>query len=126
MPKAHQEYLDWTPTRLVRWARKSGPKTARLVEGILETRPHPQQGFRACLGVMRLGKRYGSERLEAACRRSVELESYSYQSVKSILKSGLDQRPLRESESEARVIEHSNVRGAEYYGGEAAEEGEPC
>jgi len=126
MPKAHQAYLDWTPTRLVRWAQKTGPATARLVEEILQTRPHPQQGFRSCLGVMRLGKSYGDERLEAACRRSLKLQSYSYQSVKSILKNGLDQQPLAESDTQSAVIEHDNVRGAEYYRGSDSEEVSPC
>ncbi len=126
MPKAHQKYLEWTPRRLVRWAQKTGPATARLVEGILQTRPHPQQGFRACLGVMRLGKSYGDERLEAACRRSLKLKSYSYQSVKSILKTGLDQQPLLLAERRDSVIEHGNVRGAGYYGGNDSEEVTPC
>ncbi len=126
MPKAHQAYLEWTPTRLVRWAQKSGPATAQLVEAILQTRPHPQQGFRSCLGLMRLGKSYGDERLEAACQRSLRLQSYSYQSVKSILKNGLDRQPLLRSDPEGTVIEHTNVRGAEYYAGSDPEEVVPC
>ena len=126
MPKAHQSYLDWTPTRLVRWAQKSGPSTAQLVEEILQTRPHPQQGFRSCLGLMRLGKSYGDERLEAACQRSLKLQSYSYQSVKSILKNGLDQQPLAENDKQGAVIDHDNVRGAEYYQGTDPEEVSPC
>ena len=126
MPKAHQKYLEWTPTRLVRWAQKTGVSTARLVEGILQTRPHPQQGFRACLGVMRLGDRYGGERLEAACQRSLELQSYSYQSVKSILRTGLDQQPLPLAERHDRVIDNANVRGASYYEGRDSEEVSPC
>ncbi len=111
--------------RLVRWAQKTGPSTAQLVEQILQTRPHPQ-GFRSCLGLMRLGKSYGDERLEAACQRSLRLQSYSYQSVKSILKTGLDRQPLLRSDPEATVIEHANVRGAEYYGGGDPEEVSPC
>jgi transposase len=71
MPKSHQDYAEWTPERLVRWAEKTGPKTAGVVETILRARPHPQQGFRACLGLMRLGKEYGPERLEAACNRAL-------------------------------------------------------
>ena len=124
MPKAHQEHLSWTPTRLVKWARKTGTATAQLVEAIMKTKPHPQQGFRACLGVMSLGRRYGDERLEAACRRSIEIESYSYQSVKSILSKGLDQHPLPDHDEQLRLPEHSNLRGAEYYRG--GEEVSPC
>ncbi len=126
MPKAHQAYLEWTPTRLVQWAKKTGPSTAQLVERIMQTRPHPQQGFRPCLGLMRLGKSYGDERLEAACLRSLELKSYSYKSVQSILKTGLDQQPLADSDTQDRVIEHANVRGAEYYRGADPEEVSPC
>ena len=126
MPKAHQEYLDWTPSRLVRWAHKSGPSTARLVEQILQTKPHPQQGFRACLGLIRLSKSYGDARLEAACHRSLALQSYSYQSVKSILKNGLDHQALLEEAVQNPVIEHGNVRGADYYASGAKEEVSPC
>lgn len=126
MPKAHQAYLEWTPIRLVRWAQKSGPATAQLVEEILQTRPHPQQGFRSCLGLMRLGKSYGAERLEAACQRSLQLQSYSYQSVKSILKNGLDRQLLLESDPQDAVIEHPNVRGAQYYRGSDPEKVSRC
>ena len=81
MPKAHQQYAEWTPQRLVLWAAKTGEATARVVETILTSRPHPQQGFRACLGIMRLGKRYSPERLEAACRRALLLGACSYKSI---------------------------------------------
>ena len=90
MPKAHRRYAQWTPQRLVHWAAHSGPATAQVVETILASRPHPQQGFRACLGIMRLGKSYGDERLEAACRRALTLGACSYKSIESILKLGLD------------------------------------
>lgn len=126
MPKAHREYLEWTPPRLIRWAEKSGPATAELVEQIMLSRAHPQQGFRACLGIMRLGKTYGAERLEAACRRALAVGGLSYKSVRSILANGLDQEPLEES-AEAASIEHDNVRGASYYQAEGRpEEVAPC
>lgn len=125
MPKAHQSYLEWTPPRLIRWAKKTGPATAELVEAILLSRSHPQQGFRSCLGLMRLGNGYGAERLEAACRRALAIRGLSYKSVKSILKSGLDREPLLET-GETAVIEHDNVRGAGYYRGERREQGPAC
>ena len=78
MPKAHQHYAEWTPQRLILWAAKTGEATAQVVETILASRPHPQQGFRACLGIMRLGKRYGEGRLEAACRRAIRIGACSY------------------------------------------------
>src|SRR5437016_3591770 len=90
MPKAHQRHLEWTPSRLIDWARTIGPQTAALVEEILADRPHPEQGYRSCLGILRLAKRYGRERLEAACTRAGAVEARSYRHVDSILKHGLD------------------------------------
>ena len=115
MPRSHQAYLEWTPVRLVKWAQESGESTAELVEAILRTRTHPQQGFRSCLGLMRLGERYGQERLEAASKRALRIGSMSYQSVKSILRTGLDQQPLPPEPEPERVVDHDNVRGAGYY-----------
>ena len=115
MPRSHREHLEWTPSRLLHWAEQSGRATGRLVAGILESRPHPEQGFRSCLGVMRLGSRWGSERLEAACARAEALSSYSYRTVKNILSAGLD-RVVLESDAEAKPREeHENIRGADHY-----------
>ncbi len=115
MPRPHREYAEWTPRRLVAWARKSGPATAELIEHILGQRPHPQQGFRSCLGILRLGKRYGEDRLEAACRRALHIRSARYKSIESILRHGLDREPLPEPGPKARPIDHGNVRGPKYY-----------
>jgi transposase len=115
MPKAHQAYLEWTPERLVRWAGETGGATAALVTAIMGSRAHPQQGFRPCLGILRLGKRYGNDRLEAACARALAVQATSYRSVKSILEHGLDARALP-APAAAEVIDHHNIRGAEYYG----------
>ncbi|MGH7417779.1 MAG: IS21 family transposase, partial [Candidatus Rokuibacteriota bacterium] len=76
MPSSHRAHAEWTPSRLIRWAEKTGPATGRLVAGILESRPHPEQGYRACLGLMRLGRHYGPARLEAASARAERLRSY--------------------------------------------------
>lgn len=119
MPRSHRAHLEWTPSRLIHWANRTGPATGRLVSEILKRRPHPEQGFRACLGVMRLGRRWGRERLEAACLRAEALSSYSYRTVKNIISAGLD-RVVLEAETEAQPREeHENIRGAEYYEGEA-------
>ena len=115
MPKAHQHYLEWTPERLVRWAQTTGPATAQVVATILTSRPHPQQGFRSCLGIMRLGKTYGQDRLEAACQRALALEACAYRSIESILKHGLDRHPLSAQRVSPPVINHPNIRGPEYY-----------
>ena len=113
-PKSHQRYLDWTPGRLIDRARKTGPQCARLVEQILTDRPHPEMGFRSCLGIIRLGKAVGAERLEAACARAMRFGTCSYQSVKSILQSGLD-RQAAEPELPLNSPAHENVRGQNYY-----------
>ena len=115
MPKSHQEYLDWTPQRFVRWAEKTGLATAMVIDQILASRPFPQQGYNACYGVMRLGKSYGDDRLEAACARAVALGTASYRSIESILKKGLDRRPLPEPAPAREPVQHENVRGADYY-----------
>ncbi|OYV74585.1 MAG: IS21 family transposase [Chromatiales bacterium 21-64-14] len=115
MPRAHQQYAQWTPQRLVRWAQQTGAATARVVEAILASRPHPQHGFRSCLGILRLGKTYGDTRLESACQRALVLGAPSYRSIESILKRGLDRTPLPEPASAADAIDHPNIRGPEYY-----------
>jgi len=115
MPKSHQQYLKWTPSRIINWAGKVGPRTAQLVMCIINSRLHPEQGFRSCLGIMRLARQYPVERLEKACKRAVAIKSYSYKSVDSILKKGLDQIPLQNERSTATPLKHINIRGDHYY-----------
>jgi len=115
MPASHRRHLEWTPGRILNWARKSGPKTAEMVEEIMRSRPHPEQGFRSCLGLMRLGRKYGNERLEAACLRALAIRSLSSRSVNSILQTGLDRQPLPTLTPAPPVRRHDNVRGADYY-----------
>ncbi|MCG6535800.1 MAG: IS21 family transposase, partial [Syntrophales bacterium LBB04] len=103
------------PSRIIKWAEKNGPHTGRIVAGIMESRQHPEQGFRACMGIMRLGKRYSPQRLESACERAVSIKSYSYKSVESILKKGLDKLSVQSEQIEKEPIDHSNIRGKEYF-----------
>jgi len=114
-PKAHQRHLEWTPTRLIHWAGAIGEHCARLVERILQSKPHPEQGYRACLGIMRLGRRYGKDRLERACRRAVALDACSYRHVKSMLATGMDTQPLPCLAEPASMVTHDNLRGSDYY-----------
>ena len=114
-PKSHQRYLEWTPERLVHWASTVGPFTAALVDQILQSRPHPEQGFRSCLGILRLGKTYSNERLEAAATRACTLKACSYQSVKSILATGLDRQLTLDSPPDHAPIHHDNIRGTDYF-----------
>jgi transposase len=115
MPVAHREYAHWTPARLITWAGKTGPSTAALVAILMARRAHPQQAFRACLGIMRLGKSYGEDRLEAACGRALQIGAHSYRSLESILRRGLDQQQLALDAPTTPSPEHDNVRGPGYY-----------
>lgn len=113
MPKAHQKHAEWTPARMVQWAKESGDSTATLVEKILASRKHPEQGYRAVLGLFRLGNTYGKQRLEKAAERAIRYKSFSFFSVKNILKRGLDRSEL---ESVQAVLPlHENIRGSQYY-----------
>ena len=114
-PKSHQQHLEWTPSRLIDWARNVGPATAEVFDKILASKPHPEMGYRSCLGILRLSKIHSAERVEAASRRALHFDACSYQSLKSMLASGLDHQPLDESEPERTPVEHDNIRGADYY-----------
>ena len=114
MPSSHQRYADWTPERIQRQANEIGPKTSALVGIILRERTHPEQGFRACIGILRHAKSFGRERLEAACDRALEIGARSYTSVTSILKTNLDRkRPAPATDGPA--IAHTNIRGSRYF-----------
>jgi transposase len=117
LPEGHQRQLEWTPERLLRWAAQSGPATRQLIQAVLDQRPYPQQAFNASLGIMRLGKSYGSARLEAACRRALHFGTVRYKSLESILKNGLDRQPLPNPEAapESNAAPHENLRGSTYY-----------
>lgn len=114
-PRSHQRYLDWSPSRLVRWAATVGPHTAQLVETILRERPHPEQGYRACLGILRLGKYYPPARVEAAAARALAIHAHSYRSFKSILERGLDQLALELEPAIPQRAPHVHVRGPGYF-----------
>jgi transposase len=119
MPVAHREHLEWTPTKLIAWGQSISPAVGEVVESILHTRPHPEHGYRACLGLKRLAKRYGHERLGAACARALAMRSPGYRTVADILKNGMDRVPTKPCPVPTPAIEHENVRGAQYYGREA-------
>jgi len=113
-PKSHQQHLAWPPSRLLHWAQSVGPSTAQLFKAILESKPHPEMGYRSCLGILRLSERYSTERVEAAAVRALATGACSYQSVKSMLERGLDRQPLRTPASRP-PLEHNNLRGAAYF-----------
>ena len=115
MPASHRAHLEWTPSRIIDWAHKTGAAASRVVRSILESRRHPEQGYRSCLGLLRLGKKYGQERLEAACSRAMTLQSPSYRTVKNILSNGMDLVLFCEDQTTTTVPQHNNIRGADYY-----------
>jgi len=116
MPPSHRYYAEWNPARFIQWAGKTGEATARLVEKILSTRPYPEQGFKACLGIINLTRDYEPVRVEAAARRALQFKACSYRSMKAILSAGLDRQPdNREQPGLPGLLPHRNIRGQEYY-----------
>jgi len=115
MPSSHRRYAEWTPARIDREAERIGPAAAGLCAAIMRAKPHPEQGFRACLGILRLTKSYGAKRLEAACRRGLDIGATTYGSIASILKTGLDRAYREEPDAQTAPIDHANIRGGRYY-----------
>ena len=114
MPAHHQFRDDWTPERIKARAARVGPNVATFVEVVMRDRKHPEQAYRTCLGVIRLGDKFGRDRLDAACSRALEINARSYSSLLSILKNGLESRP-RMRATEEPAITHPNIRGADYF-----------
>ena len=114
MPKSHRAHAEWTPRRLIDWGLSIGPATGAVVEHLLISKPHPEQGYRACLGLLALAREYGEARLEAASRLALTLQHPTRKTVKSILQTGRDQRE-RPPQSELDLPAHGNVRGPGYY-----------
>lgn len=115
MPASHRAHREWTPQRLIAWGERVGAACAAVVRWQMEHRPHPEQGYRACLGLQRMARQYGPERLEAACARAMSIRSPTYRSVSSILASGLDRQPALQAPAQAELPMHENVRGPDYY-----------
>jgi transposase len=115
MPSAHRRYAEWTPARMMEAAARIGPATVALVEAIMKAKPHPEQGFRSCLGILSLSKSYDPGRVEAACRRGNDIGATSYGSIKSILQHGLDKAFAQEATPDTPPIRHGNIRGSGYF-----------
>ena len=115
MPTAHRAHAEWSPDKLLTWAASVGPSTAELVKRLLMEKQHPEQGYRACLGLMRLTRNHGRERMEAACARALAVGAHRYRSVASILEKGLDRQPVPPQQAELALPDHANVRGSDYY-----------
>jgi transposase len=114
-PKSHRDYGAWPPSRIVSWAGAIGPSTASVAERILADKPHPEQGYRSCMALIRTAKQYGHERTEAACRRALCIGAPTRKSVEAILKRGLDRAPVDDGDAAPRIVVHENIRGGEYF-----------
>jgi transposase len=119
MPSSHRRYADWTLEKILREARGVGASTEMFCQLVLDKKPHPEQGFRTCMGVVRLSKMVGVQRLEAACLRALQVGALNYGSVKSILDNRLEGHPAprrrSEGESVQSAVPHANIRGSSYY-----------
>jgi transposase len=115
MPSAHRRYAEWTPAKMMSEAALIGPAAIALVEAIMKAKPHPEQGFRSCLGIISLVRTYGSERVEAASRRGNDIGATTYGSIKSILQNGLDKAYANSKAPDGPPIRHANIRGRGYY-----------
>jgi transposase len=115
MPASHRAHREWTPQRLIAWGERIGAACGVVVRWQMEHRPHPEQGYRACLGLQRLARQFGDARLEAACARALSIRSPTYRSVNSILASGLDRQQVSNAPAQAALPLHENVRGPDYY-----------
>jgi transposase len=115
MPSSHRRYAEWTPDRFRRWARTIGPNTEALVIAVLTHRPHPEQGFRTCLGILRLYRGIEPVRAEAVSARALEIGAMNYRSVASILANNLDRAAARQNRNEPTLFDHPNVRGPRYF-----------
>jgi transposase len=116
MPKSHRAHAEWSPKRLIQWGESIGTNTGAIVEHLLRSKPHPEQGYRACLGLLALAREYGERRLESASALALRLASPTRKSVLSILKSGRDLQPATVTEPAALELPaHANVRGPGYY-----------
>ena len=114
-PKSHRDYGQWPPSRIISWATSIGPSVGSVVERILADKPHPEQGYRSCMALIRTAKQYGHERTEAACKRALAIGAPTRKSVEAILKRGLDRVPLDEPDAAPRIVVHENIRGGDYF-----------
>ena len=114
MPSSHQFVADWNPDKFISWARDIGQPTEEIISKILQTKAHPEQGYKSCIGILSFGKKVGNFRLNSACSRAIYFNSCSYMTVKNILDKELDKIPIEPAE-QYQLPYHDNIRGSQYY-----------
>lgn len=114
-PASHRAYLEWTPSRLIEWGRSIGPSTAALIEYVITHKPHPEQGYRSALGILRLAKKFGEERLERAASKALSIQSATYKTVKTMLERRMEDAPAPARDAPTQSLGAANVRGRGYY-----------
>jgi transposase len=114
MPSSHQFVADWNPDKFIKWARDIGKPAEEYISKILQSKAHPEQGYKSCIGILSYGKKAGNDRLNAACTRAAYFNSYNYMTIKNILDKGLDKIALEKVEPN-KVPTHDNIRGSQYY-----------
>lgn len=116
-PHSHKQHLQWTPERMRYWGKTIGEQTAAMIDAIIKSADHPDHAYRKCLGILRLSKSFGSQRLELACKRALLLRSIGYRSVNNILKQGIETADIHDEIQSSEPLLHDNVRGSDYYAG---------
>ncbi|MBA7707598.1 IS21 family transposase ISPpu7 [subsurface metagenome] len=115
MPPEHRFYAEWSPQRFCRWAKSIGEEVLKVIEEVLASRKHPEQAYRVCLGILSLGKKYGQQRLNKACRKANSFGTCSYKRIESMLKLGVEEEQQLELELVSSIPAHENIRGSQYY-----------
>jgi hypothetical protein len=116
-PHSHKQHLQWTPERMRNWGKTIGEQTAAMIDAIIKSADHPDHAYRKCLGILRLSKSFGNQRLELACTRALMLRAIGYRSVNNILKQGIETADIPEEIQSSEPLLHDNVRGSDYYAG---------
>ena len=115
MPANHRFYSQWSPERVLRWARSIGGEVVEVIEKVLKGRKHPEQAFRVCLGILSLAKKYGDKRLNKACKRANQFGTRSFKWIESTIELGLEEEKHPQLDLNSTIPDHENIRGGQYY-----------
>ncbi|GAH41625.1 unnamed protein product, partial [marine sediment metagenome] len=114
-PSNHRFYSEWSPERIHRWAKSIGEEVDQVIENVIKSRKHPEQAFKACMGILSMGKKYGDVRLNKACRKANKFGTCSLKRIESMIKLGLEEEKQPQLELISTIPDHENIRGGQYY-----------